>query len=395
MEQLQQKDKVWALEIATVQQRIRTTEEQFGEKSKEVMQNKQKLDHRISDLQKRSQRLDRQEAQLQKVVEEGEAVQGRLQSEIQAIVAQREHLESVRKMFEDELAIIQKLRSSEESFREKEAGWSMRSSRWTQDLAKLENRIKRLTDKAAGDQRAVAELEEAMEGLEKRLSQTESLKILAVQRRDFKQASHYSGEMAKLRETMAQQREEFERRTSDIASGSTQKDLTGLQKELDTLKVCQKQEQLDMFKEIQTVTTETLARLTAAYSKKPTSNGISTTDTADKSTEDAKLKKGGRNTAAGVLLEELRSEIEIVLEVSRIRYGHETTVPNAADASTTAALVTLATTTPTTVGDGVVDKEEQRAALERDIQAAVVEEDYAAAGEFILYSYAYDLRAQP
>ena len=127
------------------------------------------------------------------MVEEGEIVQGKIHSEIQAIASQKEHLESVRKMFGDELAIIHNLRSTEESFRERKAGWSMRSGRWTQDLAKLETRIKRLTDKVAGDQSAVVELEKAIEGLEKRISQVESLKILAVQRRDFKQASLYEG----------------------------------------------------------------------------------------------------------------------------------------------------------------------------------------------------------
>lgn len=395
LEQLQQKDKEWALKIATVQQRIRTTEEHFSEKTEEVMLDKQKLEGRISDLQKRSQRLDRQEAQLQKVVEEGEVVQGKIHSEIQAIVSQQEHLESVRKMFGDELAIIQKLRSSEESFREKEARWNMRSSRWTQDMVKLETRIKKLTDKVAEDQKAVVELEEAIEGLEKRVSHAESLKNLAVQRRDFKQASHYSGELTKLRETMAQQREEFERRTGEITSGSTQKNLVGLQKEYDAQKANQKHEQQDMFKEIQKVTTETLARLSAACSKKPKSNGASTTATADKLTDDVKIDEGSKNTAAGVLLEELRSEIESVLEVTRIRYGRETTVPNAVDASTTATVVTLGMTIPTTAEDSFVDKEEQRAVFERDIQAAVAEEDYATAGEFIVCSYAYELRVQP
>ena len=393
LEQLNQKDKEWALEIATVQQRIRTTEEQFSEKSKEVMQDKQKLDHRISDLQKRSQRLDRQEAQLQMAVETVEGVLGKIQSDVQVIVAQQEHLETVRKMFGEELAVIQKLRVEEEWLREKEAGWSMRSSRWTQDLVKLEGRIKKLTDKIAGDQRVVVELEEGIEGLEKRVGQSESLKVLAVQRRDFKQASHYSGELAKLREAMAQQREELERRTGEITSGSTQKDLAGLQKEYDALKANQKQEQLDLFKEIQTVTTKTLARLLSAYSRKPMSNGSSTTTTAtaaDKSTVDAKEEEGGsKNTAAGKLLEELQSEIQSVLEVSRIRYGRETTVPRAAVDGSTAAAVSAAavgTTIPTVSGDSfVVDKEEQRAALERDIQAAVAEEDYATGCEFILF----------
>lgn len=392
LEQLHQKDKEWALEIATVQQRIRTTEEQFSEKSKEVMQDKQKLDHRISDLQKRSQRLDRQEAQLQMVVEAVEGALGKIQSDVQAIIAQQENLGTVRKMFEDELAIIQKLRVEEEEFREKEAGWNMRSSRWTQDLVKLESRIKMLTDMVAGDQRVVVELEEGIEGLEKRISQSDSLKVLAVQRRDFKQASHYSGELAKLRETMAQQREELERRTGEITAGSTQKDLTGLQKEYDALKANQKQEQLELFKEIQAVTTKTLARLLSACAKKPMSNGssITTATVADKSTVDAREEEGGnKNTAAGKLLEELQCEIESVLEVSRIRYGRETTVPHAAaDGSTAAAVLTAAagTTIPSAGGDGfVVDKEEKRAALERDIQAAVAEEDYATAGEFILF----------
>ncbi|KAF9098151.1 hypothetical protein BGX23_006956 [Mortierella sp. AD031] len=388
LEKLHQQDKTWALEIATVQQRIRSTEEQFGEKTKEAEQDKQKLDHRIADLQKRSQNLDRQESQLQKLVEEGEVVQGKIQSEIQAIISQQENLESVRKMFGDEMAIIQRLRSEEESFREKEAGWSMRASRWTQDQIKLENKIRKLTDKVSADQRAVVELGEAIEGMEKRIGQAEPLKVLAVQRRDFKQASYYSGELTRLRETMGQQREELERRTGEMASGSMQKDLEGLQKEYNDLKVQHKQEQLDLFKEIEMVTTDTLARLAAACSK-PTSNGISSTS-ADKSTTDAKDAKGvkdvkdvkdegSRTTAAGVLLLELRSEIESVLDMSRIRFGRETTAPGTTCATITESSTTAARTIPST--SNFENKEEQKATLERDIQAAVAEEDYAAAAE--------------
>ncbi|KAG0274084.1 hypothetical protein BGZ95_010118 [Linnemannia exigua] len=373
LEELNQQDKAWALEIATVQQRIRTTEEQFGEKSKEVMHDKQNLDQRISDLQKRSQRLDRQEALLQRAVEEGEVVQGKLQGDIQAIVLQQEHLESVRKMFGDALATIQKLRVEEESFREKEAGWSMRSSRWAQDLVQLENRIKKLTDRVTRDQKAFEVFGESIEDTERRVNQAESLKVLAVQRRDFKQASHYSGELARLREMLDRQRQDLVRHTKEMASDSTQKDLAGLQKEYDELKGKQRQEQLELFKEIQKVTAETLGRLAAAYSR-PTSNGSSAA--ADKS-KDAADKD---NTAAGVLLSELNSEIESVLEVSRIRFGRETTVPSTTDAdgATAAAAVTMIATTK---GEDVAGKEEQRAALERDIQAAVVEEDYTTAAE--------------
>ncbi|KAF9103643.1 hypothetical protein BGX29_003117 [Mortierella sp. GBA35] len=385
LEKLHQQDKTWALEIATVQQRIRSTEEQFGEKTKEAEQDKQKLDHRIADLQKRSQNLDRQESQLQKLVEEGEVIQGKIQSEIQAIISQQENLESVRKMFGDEMAIIQRLRSEEESFREKEAGWSMRASRWTQDQIKLENKIRKLTDKVSADQRAVVELGEAIEGMEKRIGQAEPLKVLAVQRRDFKQASYYSGELTRLRETMGQQREELERRTGEMASGSMQKDLEGLQKEYNDLKVQHKQEQLDLFKEIEMVTTDTLARLAAACSK-PTSNGISSTS-ADKSTTDAKDAKGvkdvkdegSRTTVAGVLLLELRSEIESVLDMSRIRFGREATAPGTTCATITESSTTAARTIPSTLN--FENKEEQKATLERDIQAAVAEEDYAAAAE--------------
>ncbi|KAF9128483.1 hypothetical protein BGW39_005016 [Mortierella sp. 14UC] len=372
LEELNQQDKAWALEIATVQQRIRTTEEQFGEKSKEVMQDKQRLDHRISDLQKRSRRLDQQEAFIQKAFEESEAAQGVLKGEIQAIVSQQDHLESVRKMFGDELAIIQKLRAEEESFREKEAGWGMRSSRWTQDLLRLENRIKKLTDKAAGEQDGVAALAMSIEDTEKRVSQAESLKVLAVQRRDFKQASHYSGELTRLRETLARQHEDLERRTSDLASGSIQKDLAGLQKDYDGLRAIQRDEQLELFKDIQAVTTGTLCRLSAAFSK-PTSNGSST---ADKLMNATMVKD---STAAGVLLNELRCEIEALLEVSRIRFGRETTVPSATDADGPTAATAL--TVQESTGDRFEDKEERKAELERDIQAAIAEEDYATAAE--------------
>ncbi|KAG0372185.1 hypothetical protein BGX24_000590 [Mortierella sp. AD032] len=383
LEELNQQDKAWALEIATVQQRIRTTEEQFGEKSKEVMHDKQKLDHRISDLQKRSQRLDRQEALLQRAVEEGEVVQGKLQGDIKAIVLQQEHLESVRKMFGDELETIQKLRVEEENFREKEAGWSMRSSRWAQDLVQMESRVRKSADRVAKDQRAFEVFEESIEDTERRVNQAESLKVLAVQRRDFKQASHYSGELTRLREMLDRQRQDLERHTNEVATGSTQKELAGLQMEYDGLKGSQRQEQLELFKEIQKVTTETLGRLAAVCSR-PTSNGSTAAAAADKSMDTA--IKG--NTASGVLLNELRSEIEGVLEVSRIRFGRETTAPSMADADGAAAATSTnadgtASVTTTTISkeESFVDKEEQKAVLERDIQAAVAEEDYATAAE--------------
>ncbi|KAF9901238.1 hypothetical protein EC991_006391 [Linnemannia zychae] len=372
LEELNQKDKAWALEIATVQQRIRTTEEQFHEKSKEVMQDKQKLDHRISDLQKRSQRLEQQEALLQKAFEESEATQGELESEIRAIVSQQEHLDSVRKMFGDELAIIQKLRVEEESFREKEAEWSMRSGRWTQDLVRLESKIRKLTDKAAGEQDAVAVLAMSIDDTEKRIGQAESLKVSAVQRRDFKQASHYSGELTRLREVLSQQRKDLETRTSDLASGSTQKDLAGLHKEYDELKASQRGEQLELFKEIQVAATTTLGRLSAAFSE-PTPNGSSAADKL----KDAKTVKD--NTAAGVLLNELRSEIESLVEISRVRFGRETTAPISTNGDHSTAAT--ASTVQEPARNSFTLKEEQKAELERDIQAAVAEEDYASAAE--------------
>ncbi|KAF9924501.1 hypothetical protein FBU30_005550 [Linnemannia zychae] len=376
LEQLNQQDKTWALEIATVQQRIRTTEEQFSEKSKEIMHDKKKLDHRISDVQKRNQRLDQQEALLQKAVEEGEIVQKRLDNEIQAIVSQQRHLESVRKMFGDELSIIQRLREEEEGFREKEAGWTLSSNRWMQDLTKIENRIKKLADKVAENQRAVIALEEDIEGIEKRVNQVESLKVLAVQRRDFKQASVYSSELTKLRENLSQHRKELEIKNSELAIGSSEKDHVRLQNEYDDLKISQKEEQLALFKEIETVANETIARLIAICSK-PNSN-----DTSDTSADKSNIEEKDRSTAAEVLIRELRLEIESVLEVSRIRYGREMTVPETASESIVATAASVASTSnPSKPSNESPDKKDQREALEKDIQAAVAEEDYTTAAK--------------
>jgi len=211
--------------------------------------------------------------------------------------------------------------------------------------------------------------------------------VLAVQRRDFKQASYYSGELTKLRETVDQQRAELERRAGEATSSSTQKGLESLQKEYDELRANQKQEQLELFKEIQAAATETLGRLRVAGSKS-TSDGTSnaSSPSADKSspyTKDDMVKDdSSRSTAASVLLKELQSEIESVLEVSRIRFGRETTVPSMVDLGTAAASTSASSMKSSSKGE---DKEEQRAALERDIQSAVVEEDYATAGEFILF----------
>ncbi|KAG0207569.1 hypothetical protein BGX28_001232 [Mortierella sp. GBA30] len=391
LEQLNQQDKDLILSIGTLQQKIRLIAQQFDGKAKEVAHEKREHEHRVAHIQQKSSRLDRQEANVQNAARQAEATREEMSNAIHAIVAQQDRLEQVRLLFETELSFIQKLRLEEEMFREKEAGWTLRANSLNEDLNKSEARISQLTTKIAADQKTIQDLEREIQTGEKQISTTESVKALSVQRRDFKQASQCSSEIAKCRETITQQKQELETLLNSM-QGPSQEALEKLQSEHGTLSTFVKDEEAALFKEIHSATTATWTRLSAFFSTKE--SGAEIKDKGDVMTnfEDSTTQEEGssgdlKNAAtypevpklSGMLLSEMLAEIESIREVSRIRFGREETAPGML--STTLPDASNSVAAKADEGGSGVDKEERRHALERDIQAAVVEEDYDTAAE--------------
>ncbi|KAF9173533.1 hypothetical protein BGX21_011505 [Mortierella sp. AD011] len=385
LEQLNNQDKEYSRGIEVLVQKISTIAQQFDGKAKEVAREKRELERRAADIQHRVLKLERQESNLQKAAQEANAVQDGVRNEIQQITSQQDRLEEVRRLFEEELTTIQKLRLEEEAFREKEAGWNMRSSSLSENLNEHEAKIESLTNASAADQKAITNLELDLEATQKRISTIESLKALSVQRRDFRQASHCSSEIAKCKDTIAQQQSELERLTAKM-SGDTHEQLEALQKEYESARAFVIGEEASLFKEIQESTSEILARL-STFSISPASNedkGAKESAEDDVSAESRNAPNSAMGQLSRLLLSELKSEIEGVQEMSRIQYGREEAVPSMgshlSDMHRSAEVKELTTTNGSKDGlSAGVDIEEQKHALERDIQAAVAEEDYETA----------------
>ncbi|KAF9195167.1 hypothetical protein BGZ51_004594 [Haplosporangium sp. Z 767] len=388
LEDLCVQDQEYDRKIGTLKKRIRMIAHQFDDKAREVTHKKRELDRRISEIQHKAANLDKQEAHIAKKAQEAVARQDLISNEIQLIATQRDRLKDVRKVFEEELQAIQRLRLEEETFREKEAGWMVRTDSLTEDLKKSEAQVSKLTTKIAADQKAIVDLEQDIAAGEKRILKTESLKNLAAQRRDFKQASLYSSEIIRSREIVAQQRAELDILMSKVIGSEETKQLESLQEEYGKLKMFVKEEEVAMFKEVQTVIAETLDRLNKG------SSGSSSKDAATAATVEEGAERTGAHggvalsgsNLSGRLLSELRSEIENVREMYRIRFGREETIPTVHEASAVSAAADSiqggdGSTATTTLTCATEDIEHLRHTLERDIQAAVAEEDYDTAAE--------------
>ncbi|KAF9103524.1 hypothetical protein BGX27_010545 [Mortierella sp. AM989] len=394
LEQLNQQDKEYSRNIEVLQRKISTIAQQFDGKAREVSREKRELERRKTDIQHKVLKLDRQESSLYKASQEADNVHDEVRDEIQQITSQQNRLEEVRRHFEEELTTIQKLRLEEEAFREKEAGWNMRSSSLNEDLKRHEAKIESLTSASAADQKVITNLELDLDATQKRISTIESLKALSVQRRDFKQASHCSSELAKCKETVAQQQAELDRLTAKM-NGNVQEQLEDLRKEYEDTKAFVIGEEINLFKDIQKSTTEILARLATfnlsiSTDKKDEKTKESSPMVDEVSTESS-VSKNSSNSTAGqlsrLLLSELQSEIEGVQEMSRIRYGREETISstNSQHSDKHQSLETSVSAMKLDDSkDGLsakVDIEDQKRELERDIQAAVAEEDYETAAD--------------
>ncbi|KAG0366543.1 hypothetical protein BGZ54_005206 [Gamsiella multidivaricata] len=382
LEQLRNQDKEYGRSINILQGKIAVIAQQFDGLAKEVSREKRGLERRMTEVQAKTQHLDHQESSVLKAVHEAEATQEEIASEIHQINLQRDRLEEVRRLFEGEQAMIQKLRLEEEEFREKEAGWNMRASSLGEGLKKYESQIEAWTNQSVTDQKAITNLELDLDATKKRISTVETLKTLSIQRRDFKQASQCSAELAKCRETIAQQQTELDNLTSKM-NGQAQKQLKSLEKEYEDAKALAKSEEDTLFKEIQTATTEALDRINALTSdtaeEQKDSHDAAMNGASAERPDDSKTRTVSSSTGqlSRRLLNEMRSEIENVCAIARIRFGREEPVYVVSSQSTgnlssgsNAALKT----------DSVESVQEQRQRLERDIEAAVAEEDYDAAG---------------
>ncbi|KAF8941529.1 hypothetical protein BGZ58_006932 [Dissophora ornata] len=401
LEQLNSQDRELGRSIVVVQQKIATISQQFDGKAKEVSSEKRDLERRMAEVQRKTLNLDRQESSVQQAMQEVEAAQEQIAGEIQNIISQHDRLEEVRRLFQAELAMIQKLRLEEEAFREKEAGWNMRANSLNEDMRRYEAQLESLTNKGEADQRSIKNLELDLEAAQKRISTIESLKNLSVQRRDFKQASHCSTELAKCRETISQQQIELDQLITKM-NGAAQEELKTLQKEYESTRSFVRREEVNLFKEIQAVTTDILARLeTLSESYVGEARRDSQTGKDDKdgglgdsktdASNDLNTAKSTSGQLSRLLLTEIRCEIENLREMFRIRFAREETVPTAGSqllhdpgmrgvVDVTIAVVELDGTKGRVLSTGE-DVEKQRHALERDIQAAVAEEDYDTAAE--------------
>ncbi|KAF8984601.1 hypothetical protein BGZ46_007514 [Entomortierella lignicola] len=391
LEQLNNQDREYSRGIEVLARKIRTIAQQFDGNAKEVAQEKRELERRTTDIQRKVSKLDQQESNLHKTIQDANAVQDGVRSEIQQISSQQNRLEQVRRLFEEELTSIQRLRLEEEAFREKEVGWNMRSSSLSEDLRSLEAKIESLTSATVADQKVITDLELDLEAAQKRINTIESLKALSVQRRDFKQASHCSNELIACRDTIGKKQSELEKLKAKKGK-DTNEELETLQKEYEKTKAFVISEEANLFKEIQESTTEILARLEGFPISLSSGADEEKESTTDDISSGSLASKTESNSAVGqltqLLLNELKSEIEGVQEMSRIRYGREETIPLESNHGSDKD-PSIETTDPVLNTNGSKEgssteasTEEQRHVLEQDIQAAVALEDYDAAGEF-------------
>ncbi|KAG0313526.1 hypothetical protein BGZ99_008836 [Dissophora globulifera] len=379
LEQLHAKDKELSRNVISVEQKISSIAQQFDGKAKEVLREKRELERRTTDMQQKTLRLERHESNLQRIVREAEAHQDDISGEIQDIVSQQDRLEQVRRLFEAELVAIQRLRIEEEAFREKEAGWTMRARSLSQSLRKYELQLEALTNQSAANQQEITNLELDLEAIQKRIGTIESFKTLSVQRRDFKQASHYSAELAKCRESLAVKQAELDRLVAaNAVGGAGQEEFETVQKEYEKTQSFVKEEEMTLYKEIKATTTEVLARLENISIADGDSKGKDKANTAaSETTVDVEMPQPSAVQLSSMLLIEMRREIESMCEMARIQFGREEAIPGSSSQHLRLGEIEGAEQT-IVASEGV---KEQEQVLDRDIHAAVAEEDYERAAE--------------
>ncbi|KFH70173.1 hypothetical protein MVEG_04975 [Podila verticillata NRRL 6337] len=381
LEHLNQEDKEFSSNIERVQQKIRSITQQFDTQVQQVSHERHNLDRQLSESTQRAERLERLESDVQKHVQETALTQTEISTEIRNIESQQARLEGVRQQFSQELDVIQQLRREEETFKEREAGWSLQTSNLQEKLRKHEAKIRELVTAREVDQQFLVEKELDIDALEKRIHQLESSKVLAVRSRDFKKAAASSSDIAFAKENLIQKRDELKVLQAKSADGGAkdpaQDELLALQAKYDDQKKQVKEDEAKLLKDVETVAKDTLHRLEQMLNEKPDSKekeGAPENDEKDNNLS-SKSEANSGNQLSRLLLKEMKAEIEGVWSVARVRFGREVDTLNRNGSSTTKngkndSEVTAALTLP------AVDPVRRRDVLERDIEAAVAEEDY-------------------
>ncbi|KAF9404888.1 hypothetical protein BGZ94_003893, partial [Podila epigama] len=359
LELLKQEDKQYSQNIDRVQHKIRSITLQFDTQVQKVARDRMVLEGKLSNITQWSDRLERAESSIHQGVQEARKIQDDISNEIQATEAQQEKLEKVRKQFEQELDTIEQLRCEEEMFRERHAGWRLRMSTLREELQRSETSIRELVAKREADEQLLVEREVELETREKQVHQLESSKVLAVQRRDFKKAATCSNDIARAKGRIEELQQEVTRLkgASELKNNSdkSRDELQMRQLEYDDRKKQVMEEEKKILLEIEEVVKDTLKRLDLTLLK------------GEESSDESKSGAGpsGRHLSRA-LYKELKAEIEGVCNLARAYFepalakemSHDGSGRNKDEKGSDDA------------------KQQRREVLERDIQAAVAEEDY-------------------
>lgn len=191
-----------------------------------------------------------------------------------------------------------------------------------------------------------------------------------------------------MKEKLIQKKDELKILQAKSADGGAkdpaQDELLVLQAEYDDRKKQVKEDEAKLLKDVEVVTKDTLHRLEKILNENTASKQLEGAPEKDQKDNNPSSKKEANsgNQLSRLLLKEMKAEIEVVWSVARIRFGREVDTLNQNGLSTiengkngkNGSEVTAASTRP------AEDPVHRRDALERDIQAAVAEEDYDTAG---------------
>ncbi|KAG0262347.1 hypothetical protein DFQ27_002419 [Actinomortierella ambigua] len=418
--QLRTKDVELDGDESRLRQKIHKMTAHFDERAKEVRQERAHLDDRISDLNHKAQKLDHAETEIQAWKQRSQRAQDDMEHEIQSLQEQQMRLTSVHTHFEQEMESIKALFAEEETFRELKARWAMRASSLVEDLAKHEQLCQTLATKLLEEQKQINILEQGIERLETQIPKLESSKTLAVQQRDFKQAAWYAKEISITTEAIQSKRAELDERRK-AEDEQEQSRLTQLNKDYERQKAFVQEEESKLAKEIEdelkslseqlvakeesmiSLATQSIGSIKDEDKTLATPPTSATTDEADKG-HDAKELVSATNAPSEnpqlllfkSLFKEKLSDLEMMRELAKVRFGRQ---EPRLQSSTSSTLVGVVDTklreddSAQPAADAKSDtndlgkeeennkKQEEGHRIERDIQAAIAEEDYEKAAE--------------
>lgn len=203
--------------------------------------------------------------------------------------------------------------------------------------------------------------------------------------RDFKKAAASSSDIAQAREKLVQKKEELKALQAKVGSGTNdpaQDELLALQAEYDDQKKQVKDDEAKLLKDVESVARDTLNRLEKIFLESTDSRRIEGAPEQNQKDDNpsSKTEATSGNQLSRLLLKEMKAEIEGAWSVARVRFGQEVDTSNQCDSSTIKNGKNDSEVTALQPEDLV----HKRDTLERDIQAAVAEEDYDTAGMLLL-----------